>query len=229
VHALQFTVATRDVSTCSPTAMHIKRRGHLACLYRSRWVPKGTDGNTHGYTQQTFVGSLSGASLAIPEPLAVKLTEAERAYIERNICSVARKAAEQTLAENSRREADPGWRLTEAERLVNEAAERSQRRRVSRDCISPISNALARVCTFGSTEASVQTKRADPMLDALTAIRVAAAAVRDGSLGAAPSSGARTTRIYATWAKIVAEIEGSSEGSLLAALQLQGFVKRRRG
>lgn len=38
--------------------MHKKVRGKSACLYRSSWVPKGTNGNTHGYAQQTFVGSL---------------------------------------------------------------------------------------------------------------------------------------------------------------------------
>ena len=38
--------------------MHIKKRGNRAMLYRSSWVAKGTDGNTHGYSKQQYLGSL---------------------------------------------------------------------------------------------------------------------------------------------------------------------------
>ena len=38
--------------------MHIKHRGQRALLYRSSWVKKGTEGNTHGFSRQTYLGSI---------------------------------------------------------------------------------------------------------------------------------------------------------------------------
>lgn len=209
--------------------MHIKRRGRMACLYRSRWVPKGTAGNTHGYAVQTYVGSLPSDSCALPNGLAAGLTAEERDCVERSICGPARAAADRTRQEAAQREVDPVWRLAEARRLVDEAVERSHRRRVPRDTVQPIAEALGRVNVFGAPEQRPPPQRADPLSDALLAVRAAASAVRDGVLGFAPASGARTTRTYTLWAQIVAEVDGTADSSLLEALQERGFVKRRRG
>lgn len=209
--------------------MHIKRRGRTAFLYRSRWVAKGAAGNTHGYAAQTYVGGLPANACDIPEALAIKLTADERSYVESSICRPAREAAHLARQEAERREGDPKWRLAEARRLVEEAAERSQRRRVPRDSVQPIADALSRVAAFGANDSRPQPKPADPLLTALAAMRAAAAAVRDGAVGSAPNSGARTTRAYALWAQIVAEVDGTADDSLLGALQSRGFVKRRRG
>lgn len=208
--------------------MHIKRRGRTACLYRSRWVPKGASSNTHGYALQSYVGSLPVDSCAFPEELAGKLTDCERDYVERSICEPARMVDDLARQEAVRRETDPVWRLVEARRLVDEAVERSQRRRVPRDCVQPVADALERVSVFDSVDARQQLHLTNPMLHALTVIQAAAAAVRDGAIGTAPDSGARTTRAYALWSQIVAEIEGTVDNSLLGALQVRGFVKRRR-
>jgi hypothetical protein len=206
--------------------MHIKRRGRTACLYRSRWVSKGTEGNAHGYAVQSYVGSLPEDACAIPDALAAKLTPDEQHFVERRICTPARKAAEQVRQEAERRELDPAWRLAEARRLVDEAAERSQRRRVPRELVQSIADALGRVAEFRAEDRLPH--RPDFLFDALVAIRAAAAAVRDGAAGSAPGTGTRTTRVYALWAQIVAEVDGTADNSLLAALQVRGFVKRRR-
>ncbi len=54
--------------------MHKKTRGKTAYLYRSSWVPKGANNNTHGYAQQTFVGSLPVHACALPDELHSRLT-----------------------------------------------------------------------------------------------------------------------------------------------------------
>lgn len=208
--------------------MHIKRRGRMACLYRSRWVPKGTTGNTHGYAVHTYVGGLPLHAGAIPDALAAQLADDERDYVERRICAPAREAAERALQEAERRELDPIWRLAEARRMVDEAAQRSQRHRVPPDAVRPIVQALERVSVIGAAEQRTP-PRSDPFSDALTAMRAAADAVRNGHVGTAPSTGARTTRTYALWAQIAAEVDGTADNSLLASLQARGFVKRRRG
>lgn len=209
-------------------AMHIKRRGRTACLYCSHWVAKGTNGNTHGYAVQSYVGGLPDTSPTLPAGLATKLTPDEREYVERSICAPARDAAARARQEAERRQVDPVWRLTEARRLVDEAVEHSQLRRVPRDAVRHIAEALGRVGVVGESNNIPQGQQSDPLSGALGAIRAAANAVREGTLGSAPHTGARTTRVYSLWAQIVAEVDGTAEDSLLAALQQRGFVKRRR-
>lgn len=209
--------------------MHIKRRGRMACLYRSRWVPKGAAGNTHGFAVQTYVGGLPLDAGAIPDALAAQLAADERDCVERRVCAPAREAAERARKEAERRELDPIWRLAEARRLVDEAAQRSQRHRVPQDVVQPIVQALERVSVIAAAQPRTPPPRSDPLSDALTAMRAAAAAIRSGHVGTAPSAGARTTRTYALWAEIVAEVDGTADDSLLASLQGRGFVKRRRG
>lgn len=200
----------------------------MACVYRSRWVPKGANGNSHGYALQTYVGGLPQDSCAIPDALAARLSVEERDYVERSVCAPAREAVERNRQEGEQREADPVWRLAEARRLVEEAVERSQRRRVPRDHVQAVAEALGRVDAYGAAGQRLQAQRPDPLSEALTAIRAAASAVKEGAIGSAPSAGARTTRAYAMWAQIVAEVDGTADNSLLAALQFRGFVKRRR-
>jgi hypothetical protein len=137
-------------------------------------------------------------------------------------------AAERARHEAERRELDPIWRLAEARRMVDEAAQRSQRHRVPPDAVQPIVQALERVSVIGVAHQRTP-PRGDPLSDALTAMRAAAAAIRSGDVGSAPRTGARTTRTYALWAEIVAEVDGTADNSLLASLQARGFVKRRRG
>lgn len=213
--------------------MHKKTRGRTACLYRSRWVPKGTDGNTHGYAVQTFVGSLPIDACSLPDELASRLTEQERLYVEASICRPAREAAEQARREAEQREADPLWRLAEAARLVDESGQRSQQRRVPRARVEAVQDALLRVQVLDPVEVRPgPDKRADPLQDALTAVRAAAAAVRGGAYGRAPENGVRSTRPYRLWSDIWEAVCGTdggpTNGSLMRALQDRGFAKTRQ-
>jgi hypothetical protein len=209
--------------------MHIKRRGRTAFLYRSHWVAKGATGNSHGYAVQTYVGGMPKDAACIPAALTEKLTAAELDFVELRICRPAREAASHARQEAERRDADPLWRLVEARRLVDEAVERSQHQRVPRDSWQHIADSLSRLNVFGATAPRPLAEPADPLFVALTAMRAAATAVRDGAVGSAPTTGARTTRAYALWAQIAAEVDGTANDSLLSALQSRGFVKRRKG
>jgi hypothetical protein len=213
--------------------VHKKTRGKTAHLYRSNWVPKGTVGNTHGFAQQTFVGSLPVAATALPDELAPRLTESERAYVEARICRPAREAADRARREAELREVDPLWRLAEAARLASDAAERSQRRRVHRQRVQDVSEALAKVQLLDPiVETKAPERRTDPLPDALNAIRAAAAAVRSGAYGRAPENGVRSTRPYRLWSEIYEAVCGTdgdpSNGSLMRALQDRGFAKSRQ-
>lgn len=212
--------------------MHKKTRGKTACLYRSRWVPKGADGNTHGYAVQTFVGSLPVDACSVPEELASRLTEQERHYVETTICRPAREAAERARREAEQREADPLWRLAEAARLVDESGLRSQQRRVPRARVEAVHDALSRVQVLDPVEARTPDRRPDPLQEALTAVRAAAAAVRSGAYGRAPENGVRSTRPYRLWSDIWEAVCGTdggpASGSLMRALQDRGFAKTRQ-
>ena len=220
--------------------MHIKRRSNRAMLYRSSWVPKGSAGNTHGYSTQTFVGSLPLAAQDLPGELENKFSSAELRYLDDKIFQPARLAAQQKVRAAELREADPIWRLDEAARLTLVAAERSERGLVPDGRVSAVQAALGRVKTISQALSSVQPPgqptpaapvagqgRDDPLRDALIAIKAARDAVLAGRYGTAPAEGVRATYAYRTWAEIFDAIEGAGNGSLLRALQSKGFAKTR--
>jgi hypothetical protein len=219
--------------------MHIKRRGSRAMLYRSAWVPKGTNGNTHGYATQTFVGSLALDAERLPADIADKFTRAEVTYLENKLFEPARLAAQEKARAAESREGDAIWRLDEAARLVLEAANRSERGAVATAKVSAVHAALSRVRTIGQTFASPQipaplvqacsndAPKADPLRDALLAIKAARDAVFAGKYGRAPAEGVRSTYPYRVWADILQAVEGSSDDSLMRALQSRGFAKTR--
>lgn len=211
--------------------MHIKKRGQRAMLYRSVWVRKGAEGNTHGFARQTYIGSLALDALAITPELLAMLANNEVALVNKSILEPARQAgqARQAQAEHQRR--DPVWRLDEAARLVREAADLSSVAVVPQGRIKALTDALAAVKSLGSSplpSPRPETQKVDPLLEALTAIRAAAQAVREGHYGHAPVDGARKSRTYEIWMEISREIEGTggSDG-LLRALQGRGWVKVR--
>ena len=223
--------------------MHIKRRGTKAMLYRSSWVPKGAAGNTHGYSTQTFVGSLPIEAEALPGELENKFSSAELRYLGDKIFQPARLAAQQKVRAAELREADPIWRLDEAARLTLEAAERSERGLVPDGRVSAVQAALGRVKTISQALSFVQPPgqpptaaptvpvaapgKDDPLREALIAIKAARDAVLAGRYGTAPAEGVRATYAYRTWADIFEAIEGPGNGSLLRALQSKGFAKTR--
>ena len=222
--------------------MHIKIRGARAMLYRSSWVQKGTSGNTHGYSVQQFAGSLPIDSVSLPAELANKFSGPELQLLETKIFQPARRAEQEKARAAEHRESDPIWRLEEAARLATEAAERSERGAVPNSRVAAVQNALLRVKTITPTpthaltppapQSSAQVpagghSRADPLTEALVAIKVARDAVMAGRYGTAPTDGARATHAYRMWAEIFEAIEGNKGTSLLRSLQGKGFVKTR--
>ncbi|CQR41340.1 conserved protein of unknown function [Thiomonas sp. OC7] len=207
--------------------MHIKIRRNYALLYRSNWVPKGSADNTHGYTQQRYVGSILLTATSIPAPLQSRLSSDELSFVESKVCTPARQRAAEQQRATEQRENDPGWRVEEAVRLLGEAADRSAGRPVAAATLERVQQAVSRLHAKSSVVTAVTTKSTDPLTDALTAIRAAAQAVTSGRYGKAPAEGVRTTRTYKTWSQLLDAVQGENDGSLLRALQECGYVKRR--
>lgn len=218
--------------------MHIKRRGTRAMLYRSSWVPKGSAGNTHGYSTQTFIGSLSLDAEGLPVELENKFSRDELEYLECKLFTPARIASEQRKQAVEHRATDPIWRLDEAARLSAEAAVCSERGAVPNAKVAAIQAALGKVRTITPFPAApptianpaaptAETGRTDPLRDALVAIKAARDAVMAGRYGSAPAEGVRATYAYKKWSEIFEAIEGAGSDSLLRALQSKGFAKTR--
>lgn len=208
--------------------MHLKTRNGRAMLYRSRYVRKGAENNTHGYPKQKFVGSLLCESQAIPDELAAKLSPEETAYVENKVIFPARRAAQDARsAEDAARSAkearerDPRWRiedalrlLAEAERLVSVTSARIDPTRVK--SLYKLLDALAGA-------AKVQS---DPLDSVLAAVASATAAVKGGHYGTAPADNVRDTAVYKRWQKL-RDIVDSGNDSLLKALQAKRWVRVR--
>ena len=199
-------------------------------LYRSHWVPKGANGNSHGYSQQTFVGSLPVDADALCTALAIKLSTEEHAFLETKLFQPSRLASQQKQRALEIREADPLWRLGEAERLTLEAALRSEKGAVPCAKVTAVHSALSKVRTI--LQASINSPqseqlKSDPLRDALIAIKLARDAVLAGRYGIAPEEGVRSTYPYKLWADIFETVGGSDSNSLMRALQAKGFAKTR--
>ncbi|CAZ87630.1 conserved hypothetical protein [Thiomonas arsenitoxydans] len=207
--------------------MHIKTRRNRALLYRSAWVPKGTAGNTHGYTHQRYVGSIPLTAAAISPNLQSKLSPAELAFVESKVCTPARQRASEENRAAEQREMDPAWRIEEALRLLGEAADRSAGQPVPAALVEQLQQVVGGLHAKGSAVTAVTTESADPLAEALTGIRTAAQSVAAGHYGKAPAEGVRTTRTYKLWSQLLDSVQGDTDGSLLRALQESGYVKRR--
>lgn len=208
-------------------ALHIKKRENRAMLYRSSWVPKGTDGNTHGYSKQKYLGSLSLEAEDLPPALAAQLSADEVAFVMSRVVSPARKAAEHIAAQQALRLQDPMWRIDEALRLLKEASALSECALVPNGRIALLRGELQKIKTVQSASPPT-VPLADPLSDALEALRHAASSVKGGRYGDAPAEGVRSTSTYQTWVQIYREIEGSAgPDSLLRALQGRGFAKAK--
>ena len=221
--------------------MHIKFRSARAILYRSLWVPKGTCGNTHGYSVQNYVGSLPLESIEVPTDLAALLSTEELAVVDSKVCVPARRAADEAKRSAERREADPVWRLEDAARLIAAAAVRSEKGVVPDSKLAAIQTALQAVKSVSQFRSPVvpaapiaakpavtaATERVDTLRDALDAISAARVAVLAGSYGSAPKEGVRATYAYKKWADILQAVTGTTGDSLMRALQTRGFAKTR--
>jgi hypothetical protein len=180
--------------------MHIKTRGQRAMLYRSVWIKKGAEGNTHGFARQTYVASIPVDSVSMPTELVAQLSPVEAAYLQKTLVEPARAAAAARLAQVEYQRRDPVWRLEDAVKLVREAAVLSADAVVPQGRIKALTDALATVKTIGGSPPPQpprpEAHQVDPLAEALKAIRAAAQAVRGGHYGSAPVDGARRSSQY---------------------------------
>lgn len=210
--------------------MHAKRRNQRIQLYRSIYVRKGQQGNTHGYAEQQFVGSLPANATELPSELAIKLSADEIRYVERLCLQPAR---ERMLAEQEAKKAharDPNWRLEQAADLLHAASQlmTSQQGALKEQG----KDAIARINALMQSNASLACNAgpaSDPLGTALQAVQTAARALRDGVYGQAPAENVRATEPYQLWTQIKGAVDGGSSESLLRALQEKGFAKVKRG
>ncbi|QUN27727.1 hypothetical protein KB879_27330 [Cupriavidus sp. KK10] len=211
--------------------MHAKKRGNRVNLYRSSYVRKGENGNTHGYAVSAFVGSLPVDSREIPPLLAKTLTAEERQYVERVVIEPALRAMEEKQREAQEREWDPHWRIDEALSLLREASERILEGSVAADAgqvarLWKLVGEIGGVRDLPPPEASISKSDADPLGDALAAVQRAVQSVRAGHYGPAPESGMKSTSVYLAWSAITSAVGGRAEDSLLRALQGEGWVRQ---
>jgi hypothetical protein len=210
--------------------MHAKYRNHRIQLYRSIYVRKGQRGNTHGYAEQRFVGSLPANATELPTELAIKLSDAERKYVERVCLEPAR---DRMLAEQEAKKAhdrDPNWRLEQAADLLLAASQLMTWQQGSLK--EQGTDAIARIDTLMQSNTAFVCKpnaAGDPLRIALQAVQTAARALRDGVYGQAPAENVRATQPYRLWMQIKDAVDGGSSDSLLRALQQRGFAKTKRG
>lgn len=210
--------------------MHIKKRGNSVTLYRSSWIPKGSCGNTHGFSQQKFVASLPEDSIAIPAHVLSLLTAVEAEFVEQRVCIPARAAIAEAQSAAARKEADPIWRIQAAVRLLEEAAERSANALVPDAHVSRVGVAVDNIRTISrqNPRPNAPLSPSDPLRDALVALQSAAHAVKAGRYGNGPAEGMKSTPIYARWLELQEALDGSGEKSLMRCLQARGFVKTRQ-
>lgn len=207
--------------------MKINLRGRRAYLYRRIWVPAGPD-VPHAHPAEDYLGTISADAETIPPELLSLLTEAEQTQLREKILLPAAEAR----AAAAKRKSDPLWRIAAATQLLVEAAQFSQATPVPSAALSAAQRALEKVKPVDELPAravatSIRTET-DKLSDALASVKAAAAAVREGAYGKAPTEGARSTRPYRLWSALYRAVEGD-ERSLLRALQEKGYVKSRKG
>jgi hypothetical protein len=209
--------------------MHAKRRNGRVLLYRSTYVRKNQNGNTHGYAEQRFVGSLLLDAQAIPPELARELNEDERRYVDRKVLEPARQVAEAKRLAEVARGLDPNWRIDDAVRLLRGAVEKAVASPGSVEVprIDALQEVAGVLIEMGGNSMSPVARLEDPLNDALEAIKRAALAVREGKCGRAPTGNVRNTEQYRLWTEIKTAVEGDTRDSLLRALQDAGFVKAK--
>lgn len=197
-------------------------------LYRSKWVAKNTRGNTHGFSVQTFVGSLPINAVSVPETLNGRLTPAELDFVEKQILSPARLAEEQARKVTATRLKDPLWRLEDAQRLLEQVAALSQESSVPAARLRALKEAMACIQVH-PRPANAPDQQTDPLRDAVSSLEAAAKAVAGGRYGRATPGSSRRSQVYENWQAIVKHVEGGNTGneSLLRALQAMGWVKSR--
>jgi hypothetical protein len=206
--------------------MHLKHRNNRAYLYRTEWVPRGREGNTHGFSRHRFVASLPVNSTDLPLSLRELLSADEQVWVERAVLEPARASQAAAMAQAEQHERDPRWRIEQASALINQAVELSKQAPVPKELVSRLREHLQGL-TQDEPNPAAPVARHDPLGAALAAIREAAAAVESGHYGRAPQIGMRQTWPHKAWMQIHEAVAGTNGRSLLRTLQNRGFAKAR--
>lgn len=204
-----------------------KIRGQRKALVQSQYVRKGVEGNTHGFPRSVILCRLPANATSLTDDVAQRLSDSQRAYLERELLGPNRQREAEALAEAELRAKDPTWRLAEALKLVVDAQALSVDRPLAASVVSSLKAALEAVRVRGSGVAAPQAKPVDPLKTALAAVRAASDAVSGDFYNSPPESGIRDTPVHRLWMELNEALSGDAESSLLRRLQRKGWVAAR--
>lgn len=208
--------------------MYLKKlRNNRIALVESRYVRKGAAGNTHGYSTAVTLCRLSAEATSLPSEVAKKLTEDQLRYLDENLFGPNRRLEAEARAVAEVRATDPGWRLHEAARLVNEARALCVHRAVESAAITAVRDALDALQPPTQLQRPAAPRPVDPLKAAIQAVNSATTAVAGGHYGEAPDTGVRESLVYRSWQALNDAVTGPEEGSLQRALQRLGWVKTK--
>ncbi|WP_432258029.1 hypothetical protein [Cupriavidus sp. TMH.W2] len=205
--------------------MHAKQRSGRFQLYRSRYVRKEQKGNSHGYAEQVFVGSLPIDSLSIPSELVDKLTDAERIYVESKVIEPARQTAEAKRIAEEAHARDPNWRIKEAAALLRAASELPDAgpESLSAVGVAAVEYAIASLRAFARPSEGVSPVD-HPLKRVVDALQDASREISEGHHDRAQVENMKETEENKLWTEIKSETD-----ELMRALQAAGFVKKKGG
>lgn len=208
--------------------MYLKKlRNNRIALVESRYVRKGTDGNTHGYSAATTLCRLSGEATSLPTDLAKRLNEDQLRHLEDKLLVPNRRREAEARAAEEARAQDPRWRLQEAARLVSEARMLCQHKAVDNSAITAVRVELDALQPPSKPNTPAPARTEDPLKAALQTVRAASRSVAGGHYGDAPEAGVRETEVYRLWHELTDAVSGAGAGSLLTSLQSRGWVKKK--
>lgn len=207
--------------------MNIRRRRGRATLWRTEWVPKGKEGNSHGFKRERYVASIPFDAREVPETIRGLLSPSELAAVHRRVIDPARAAWAMQEQARMTREADALWRLQEALKLTEQARARATRSPDERAAAQQLMAAVDALPYSAPQPAKPNMAGIGQLVAARDALREAARAVKAGALGDAPSTEVRSTQAYRLWSEISALVSPGEKGNLLDELQSRGWVKRR--
>jgi hypothetical protein len=211
--------------------MHLKKlRNNRIALVESRYVRKGAAGNSHGYSTAVVLCRLPASATALPADVARRLTGAQRDFLEARLLAPNRRREAEARAAAQARELDPGWRLEQAQRLIDQARALSLHQTIDAAALAALREsvgALQPPATSAAQAAAASSPAGDPLESAVEAVAAAARAVTAGCYGQAPPTGPRESIVYARWREINDALAGAGEHSLLRALQRCGWVREK--
>lgn len=209
--------------------MYLKKlRNNRVALVESRYVRKGTNGNTHGYSAPMTLCRLSAEATSLPTDLAKRLNEDQLRYLEEKLLAPNRRRETEAKATAEARAKDPRWRLQEAARLIADARLLCQQKAVDTAVIAAVRAELDALQPPSKPNPPAPARTEDPLKTAIQAVRAASRSVAGGHYGDAPKVGVRETVVYRLWQELNEAVTDAGAGSLLASLQDCGWVKRKQ-